>query len=125
MLCNIIIPLLPIPHGNPVTDDINKLILDGKVLYAFLITVIFAPIIEELIFRGALFFLIEKFTNGYAAIFGTAILFSVIHMNIEQGIYAFIAGLLFGYARYKERNILYTILMHLSMNGAVILGGLL
>ena len=78
--------------------------------------IIAAPIIEELIFRKLLIDRISPFGEK-TAIFASALAFGLVHGNFSQFFYAFAIGLLFGYIYVKTRNILYTIVLHMFVNG--------
>lgn len=81
----------------------------------FLIMVIAAPIMEELLFRK---FLIDR-TAGYGdgiSIFLSGLMFGLFHGNLNQFIYAFALGAFFGFIYIKTRNLLYTIILHMIIN---------
>lgn len=78
-------------------------------------TGILAPIMEELIFRyGILGSLKGK--GPILAIGVSSVLFGVMHMNIIQGGYAFLMGIVLGYLYWKTNNINVSILLHISVN---------
>lgn len=82
------------------------------VLYA----VVFAPICEELLFRGITFFAAKKVMPVYFAILVQAIMFGTMHMNKLQSLYTFVFGLCLGYIMYLYDNILITIFIHMLYN---------
>ena len=45
-----------------------------------------------------------------------AFLFGVLHMNLVQGCYAFIGGLVLGYVAHKYQSVLASMLLHMFMN---------
>lgn len=78
--------------------------------------IILAPIIEEIIFRGII---LKGFLMRYSAtnaILLSSLIFAVIHLNIVQGINAFIFGLFIGYVYFKSKSIGMTILIHFTIN---------
>ena len=86
-----------------------------------IVTVIMAPLLEELVFRK----LIIDHTSSYnetAAVLFSALAFGLFHHNLYQFFYAFLIGLVFGYVYLRTKNVLYSALMHMSINfvGAVI-----
>lgn len=81
-----------------------------------LIVGIISPIVEELLFRGALLYLLKKITPFMIANIIQAILFGLYHGNVVQGIYAFVIGMFLGYIAYKCGGIVYTITLHMSVN---------
>lgn len=80
-------------------------------------TLVLAPLGEELAFRGMTLNLAGKFTKKFwIANIIQAAMFGIAHMNIVQGTYAFILGLVLGFI-YKKYNSLYaSILAHLVFN---------
>lgn len=95
---------------------------DSLTLGVFLYTVIFAPLAEELIFRGVTLHQAKRALPFWAANLMQAILFGIFHMNMIQGIYAFCLGLILGYICERGGSIYHTILLHILYNfwGAVI-----
>ena len=82
------------------------------ILYA----VIFAPLCEELIFRGVTMRLFRRALPFWAANLLQAALFGLLHMNWIQGIYAFALGLALGILCEKGGSIYYSLLMHILFN---------
>lgn len=82
----------------------------------FVYSVLLAPIGEELVFRGVTMHQAKRYAPFWAANILQAILFGVFHMNIIQGIYAFLLGLVLGYVCEKGGSIYSAILFHLLFN---------
>lgn len=86
-------------------------------MFSMLATVILAPIVEEIIFRGVTFKLAGKAGAGFlVANMIQAVMFGVYHANLVQGIYAFVLGLVLGYVAYKYNSLYPAILLHLAYN---------
>ena len=86
---------------------------------SMLATVILAPISEELLFRGlTLRFLRSAGVKFAIANVIQALLFGILHLNLVQGIYAFVVGLVLGYVAGKCRTVFLPILLHLCFNFA-------
>lgn len=89
-----------------------------------IICLILAPIAEEFLFRGVIFHylikLIEiKFTKRKAfwiANIIQALLFGWFHMNLIQGGYAFIIGLVYGFLVSQYRSVVPSIIAHFINN---------
>lgn len=76
------------------------------------------PILEELLFRGgATGALLEKYSPG-KAIFLSALLFGVFHLNPAQIVGAFFGGLLFAWIYYRTRSLTPCILIHILINSS-------
>ena len=102
------------------------LLLLAKSLPIFYLGVVFfGPIFEEFLFRGFLFKGLQKsIIGGHGAVFVSAILFSIVH--VQYGIYIllfmmFPIAVLLGYARLKSGSLLLPILIHMINNLATCL----
>lgn len=98
---------LGLPEGESalhIEDSISMLIYAG----------IGAPVIEELLFRGAVMRSFQNFGKGFAILTST-VLFSVMHGNFSQIPFAFAAGLVLGYTA-MEYNIWWSIFLHFFNN---------
>ena len=79
-------------------------------------TCIIAPIFEEVLYRGILLKgLINKY-NSKRAIVYSALIFGIAHLNIPQGINAFLLGLILGTVFYYTRSIYLCMIMHFVNN---------
>lgn len=85
-------------------------------LVLFVQAVIFAPILEELWFRGVVLESLRPYGNGFA-IFVTAILFGITHANLAQFFYATIIGLFLAYVAIHTGSIIVPMILHAMMNG--------
>lgn len=91
-------------------------------------TLFFAPIGEELLFRGLTLHFTKRITSRFwIANLLQAVCFGIFHANLVQGIYAMIMGLVFGYVREKYQSLYASILLHALVNfcGTIISGLLL
>lgn len=93
---------------------------DYGIMGAFLKVALVAPIVEELIFRGLIFNGFRKNYNGFVAVFMSALLFALFHLNPWQFPATFILGLLLGWLMLRTNNIFVAILGH-SINNAWVL----
>lgn len=89
-------------------------------LWSTLLTLIAAPIVEELAFRGITLKWALDLSNGkfWIANVIQAVLFGVAHGNLVQGLYAFTLGLVFGYVYYKYKSLWASMIAHLTFNFA-------
>ena len=81
-------------------------------LYGILV----APVHEELLNRGVTMHYALKALPFWAANLLQAALFGILHMNIVQGSYAFIVGLVLGYIYKASGNLKVPILLHMAFN---------
>ena len=83
--------------------------------------VIIAPIVEEVIFRGII---MSGFSRNYHpafAIFFSALLFALFHLNPWQFAATFALGLILGYIRIRTGSVIACIAGHVIHNGLVFL----
>lgn len=90
--------------------------MDHKTPLLILYTVIAAPICEELIFRGVTLHFASKALPFWIANILQAALFGLYHMNLMQGIYAFLIGLLCGVVYHYGQSIYLSIAFHMLFN---------
>lgn len=82
----------------------------------FIITVFIAPIFEELIYREIMLSILLNKYSKYKATLIQALAFGIFHLDIKQGIYAFIFAVISGCLYIKTKNIRTCILLHSSIN---------
>lgn len=82
----------------------------------YLIRVAIIPaVVEELLLRGTVCKNLTVYGKGTAVV-ASAVLFALMHTNIEQLLYTFVAGLLFGWLYVESRSIVFPILLHFLNN---------
>ena len=102
--------------NTPVTDiqvPVNIL----EIIAEFIMSCIFAPIFEEIIFRFGLYKKLNKKLNVFISILVTSIVFALIHFyNIDGFIILFGISLIWHYSFYKTNNLIYPVLLHFFHN---------
>ena len=96
---------------------------DSSVL-PWILTLIVAPLMEEICFRGVILWIFMRFVPipFWAANLIQAALFGIFHMNPVQSVYAFLFGLLLGLLFKKEKTsgipsaVFYCIFFHFCVN---------
>lgn len=106
--------------------ETTELLLSGNTIDALILNLIIvagmAAISEELFFRGALQqFLMEKFRNGHAAVWVTALLFSVVHFQFYGFLPRLVLGTLLGYLFLYSGNLWVPVVFHFVNNALVII----
>lgn len=98
-------------------------IYSGSIFKICICTILFFPILEELLFRKYLYTCISKKIGKIPGIIFSALLFGICHRNILQAMYGFLMALLFLYIydRYYS-HISAPILTHMSANTISVLG---
>ncbi len=84
----------------------------GLILY----TVLLAPIVEELCFRGLTYNYLRRGISLQAAVVVQALLFAGFHGNFFQASYTLVFGLFVGFIYAKSENIYLTIALHMGYN---------
>jgi len=74
------------------------------------------PILEEMLFRGAITKELLKHYNPTLAILLSALIFGIFHINPAQILTAFLLGLLLAWLYYKTRSLVPGILVHILNN---------
>lgn len=86
--------------------------------WAILSSVVAAPILEEVFFRGLVFESCRERLGKGGALLMSALLFGAIHIVPVQMINAFVVGLILGYVYLKTRSLLSVIIIH-AINNAI------
>ena len=88
----------------------------GSPVPLLIATVIAAPFVEELFFRGVLFFgLRQRFGWVWAAVISTA-LFAILHLQLTNLLPIFLIGFLFAYITHIGNSIWPSIILHALFN---------
>ncbi len=81
---------------------------------------IIGPVLEELLFRGAITKALLQQYNPTKAILISALLFGVFHINPAQILPAFLIGILLAWTYYKTGSLIPCILMHILNNSLAV-----
>ena len=88
-----------IPMPDFINDAFEELAVSPIIL--ILSVAVVAPIYEEVVFRGILLKGMAKKINPTIALVVSALFFALVHMNIPQGINAFLLGIVIGFIYLK------------------------
>lgn len=112
-----------IPITGPVFGEWYKIFsqqmesISDDTFTVFLLVSFFAPIIEEIIFRGIIQKgLINKGVKPQTAIVVSALVFGLVHFNPWQFIGAFLLGIVLGVVYFKTKSLLMPMLLHFFNN---------
>lgn len=83
----------------------------------FFIVAIYAPVCEEIVFRGVTYESLKRDMSVFRAMIISAVLFGLAHMNFNQAAYALLLGLILVLVREATGSLWATILMHVVFNG--------
>lgn len=107
--------LLSFIKGGSIINPLESILQNSSMIYNFLLAVIAAPIIEEIIFRGVLINKIRCYGDKVCILISASV-FALYHGNISQLLYAFVLGAIFSYIVLKCGTIKYSILLHMCIN---------
>lgn len=119
-VCSIVMAVIAFAFPE-VFKDYEKLMegVDIHVLPAWatlFIVAVWAPLAEEIVFRAMIFRTLRKGFAFWPAAVLSGIAFGVYHMNLIQGVYASLLGILLAYIYEKTNSLLGVYLFHLSFN---------
>ena len=97
-------------------EESSAALYAAGVILVVIRTVILAPLVEELIFRGLIFNRIKGYLGFWAAAVISAAIFGIYHLNLAQGIYAFLFGILFCLIYRRFESLWGCIFMHAAAN---------
>lgn len=104
--------------GIPNTMEETFLAMSRNPLGVLSITLL-APILEELLFRGAIQGRLQTMIQKpWVAIIASSLIFGVVHMNPAQIPFAFLLGIMFGWLYYRTGSLLPGIIGHVLNNSA-------
>ena len=135
LLCVLVIGLIAIFGFSPLINMLDAITsswgyksavanIDVSTLPKLLTTILYVALLpaicEELIFRGIITNGLKKFGTR-AAVILSAVLFALIHQNLQQLVYQLFLGGVMAYIALKTGSILYTMLLHFFNNAFVLL----
>ena len=90
--------------------------------FGYFIIGLMAPLVEEIVFRGAILRALLRWkSNPWAGIMISAVMFSAIHMNPAQMPHAFLIGILLGWMYYRTDSIIPGVIYHWVNNSVAYL----
>ncbi len=110
---------------NEIIDSVSGITEKNGLLIGLLSAAVIPAIFEEAVFRGVLYNEYHK-VNKRVAIFLSALLFGLLHQNLNQFMYAFVIGIIFALVIEATDSIVSTMIIHFFINGtSVVLNYLL
>lgn len=104
-------------------EDMVQLMLDmARNPWGLFVLIIVGPITEELLFReGIEGEMLRRGVRPWTAIIVSALVFSFVHLNLAQSLYAFPLGIMLAIIYYRSNSIVLTSLLHMLNNGIVVI----
>ena len=87
-----------------------------RIAFLGVVTVVLAPLVEELVFRGVMFPALVQLKGRTVGLWGTSILFGLIHFNLFSLLPLIVMGLLLALLYERTRNLLAPIAVHAAFN---------
>ena len=104
--------------GHPDILDVDYPEYEGLPLaLAFISTVIAAPVIEEIMFRGYVLDAIRKIHGDVASVLGSAVIFGILHIDSYVAGMAAVGGIIYGWIRIKTGSLWPSLISHVIWNG--------
>lgn len=99
-------------------ESAQETIYKVPLLTRLLVTVLLAPLAEELVFRGLFRLELKPYLKPFPAALLSAVLFGIYHGNLTQGLYAFFLGLCLEWVCFWSESLLPAICLHVGANTA-------
>ncbi|PKK98474.1 MAG: hypothetical protein CVV57_07125 [Tenericutes bacterium HGW-Tenericutes-2] len=96
--------------------EMMNVLVDAPFIVIILAVVIVAPLFEEIMFRGIVFDSLSKRMNVYISIIIAGLFFGIYHMNIFQGTYATLIGIVMGFSLVWTKSIWAPMIIHFVNN---------
>ena len=77
---------------------------------------VLVPVCEEMVFRGLMYKRLREYTGFIGAMLYSSVVFSFMHMNIVQAVYAFVMAVVFAFLYEKYGSVKAPIVAHVSAN---------
>ncbi|SHI99578.1 CPBP family intramembrane glutamic endopeptidase [Parasporobacterium paucivorans] len=112
-----LLSLLPIDNLFGNYAEVQNTLFGGNIFMEILTLAIIVPVLEEILFRGLVYGRMSRYSGRRAAAVISSIIFGIYHMNLLQGIYAFILGMLLVFVYEKYQSIMAPVILHAFANG--------
>ena len=118
---NNIIAMTPLIELSGGFRQANEAFFGGQMVFEFLGSCLVIPIAEELLFRGVVYRRIRLLLHAVPAIILSAVIFGLVHVNLVQGLYAGILGLLLAFLYEKTGCFYAPVLGHIAANTVAVM----
>lgn len=101
--------------GYTPVNAVDEIVTGFPLWQVALVTVVAAPVLEELIFRKLLFGKLSVYGTEFAVVV-SGVMFGVFHYNVFQIFYGILLGILLGYVYAIFGKLRYTVILHAIIN---------
>ena len=117
VMVSMLLPLLPFPESWIASYQQNSSVIgDGNVVIAWICTILLAPVLEEIVFRGLVYTRLKQGMPKIVAAVITSLLFALVHGTIIWGIYTFLLSMILIWTFETYQSLTANILLHLFFN---------
>ena len=120
---NNIISVTPLTQMFDAYEETNEVLAGGGMVLQIISAGILGCIVEEISMRGVTYLRMRRYWGKNKAIFWSAIVFGIYHLNVVQAVYAFVLGIFFAWVYERYQTLWAPIVAHMSANLFVILLG--
>lgn len=117
MFISVFLSMIPFPESWVESYNTSTgVIAEAGIVITLLTTLVCAPIVEEITFRGLMYSRLCKGMPMFAAMLISSWIFGVVHGNVIQMLYAALLGYIICYTRVKYQSLTACILVHFGFN---------
>ena len=116
-----LLKLIGFPLESASTESISNPMSVGVFILSIFTTALIPAICEELLFRGIIFNGLRKRFNDISAIFLSALMFALMHQNLQQLVYPFLLGSIMAWLVLRTGSLLSSMIVHFINNFLVLL----
>lgn len=113
----IVLFIMYLGRNLPIFKDYSANVLYTKNAFYIISIALLGPIVEEILFRSIIYDRLKKITNNkHILIIIPSVMFAIYHLNLVQGCFALLFGLILTYTRNNEDTPIPCIIMHIIAN---------
>lgn len=112
---SILVSIYSLVTGNTPENAVSQMLMGSSVIINIIVVGIIAPVVEEVIFRKIILDRTRKYGEK-TALFLSALIFGLSHLNVYQMFYAFGIGLVLGFVYLRYGKLIHTIMIHFVIN---------
>lgn len=117
IVISLVLSIIPFPQSwTEAYAQKSGTVLQGGVFLNWVATVLIAPVVEEIVFRGFVYTRMRKGMPGVVAAAAASLLFAVVHGSIIWGIYTFTYSLVLIWLFERFGSLTASILCHMAFN---------
>lgn len=91
-------------------------LLEGNQLFVLFLAGIYGPLCEEFVFRSVIANGYGRISTALKAAIASALLFGLMHMNLNQACYAFVLGVIFVIVNKASNSVITSMIIHIVIN---------